>query len=58
MFLLLQNYIYSKPPPKEIELQSEDEAFDKPEWFTTEVTFDKRYTNVNLAKVDHAPCNP
>jgi adenylate cyclase len=29
----------------EIELSSEDEAFDKPEWLGTEVTTDNRYYN-------------
>jgi adenylate cyclase len=33
----------------EIELDSEDEAFDKPDWITIEVTDDDRYTNSNLA---------
>jgi len=34
----------------EIELESEDERFEKPEWVTTEVTDDGRYTNAALAK--------
>jgi adenylate cyclase len=33
----------------EIELGSEDEAFDKPTWITEEVTDDMRYANSNLA---------
>lgn len=32
----------------EIELQSEDEAFEMPAWVTTEVTADGRYTNASL----------
>lgn len=32
----------------EIELGSEDEAFDKPEWLGDEVTHDPRYFNSNL----------
>lgn len=34
----------------EIELQSEDEAFEKPDWVTTEVTDDGRYSNAALSK--------
>jgi adenylate cyclase len=34
----------------EIELESEDEKFDKPAWVTTEVTDDGRYTNASLVK--------
>jgi adenylate cyclase len=34
----------------EIELESEDEAFERPEWVTTEVTDDARYYNSNLTK--------
>ena len=34
----------------EIELLSEDEVFEKPDWITEEVTFDRSYTNVELAK--------
>lgn len=34
----------------EIELGSEDEAFEKPEWVGEEVTEDSRYYNVNLRK--------
>jgi adenylate cyclase len=32
----------------EIELGSEDEAFDRPEWIGEEVTDDPRYFNSNL----------
>ena len=32
----------------EIELESEDQEFEKPEWLGLEVTQDKRYLNVNL----------
>jgi len=32
----------------EIELESADQAFEKPEWLGLEVTQDKRYLNVNL----------
>lgn len=34
----------------EIELDSEDEVFEKPEWLGEEVTTDKRYFNSHLAK--------
>lgn len=34
----------------EIELESEDEKFEKPDWVTEEVTDDGRYTNAALAK--------
>jgi adenylate cyclase len=34
----------------EIELKSEDEAFEKPDWVAKEVTDDGRYTNAALAK--------
>lgn len=34
----------------EIELSSEDEKFDSPEWLGEEVTEDTRYYNVNLIK--------
>ena len=34
----------------EIELKSENESFDKPEWLGKEVTNDKRYYNANLIK--------
>jgi adenylate cyclase len=33
----------------EIELQSEDEAFEKPHWVTEEVSDDHRYSNANLS---------
>lgn len=33
----------------EIELQSEDQAFDRPSWLGEEVTGDARYVNANLA---------
>jgi adenylate cyclase len=33
----------------EIELKSEDEAFEKPTWVGQEVTHDKRYFNSNLS---------
>lgn len=34
----------------EIELESEDETFDKPNWVSDEVTEDARYFNSNLTK--------
>jgi CYTH domain-containing protein len=34
----------------EIELQSEQEAFEMPEWIGFEVTADKRYYNSHLAE--------
>jgi adenylate cyclase len=34
----------------EIELNSEDEKFEKPDWVTIEVTEDGRYTNAALAR--------
>jgi len=34
----------------EIELPSEDAAFDKPDWIGQEVTADKRYYNANLIR--------
>jgi len=34
----------------EIELESEDEPFEKPDWVTIEVTDDGRYTNAALSK--------
>lgn len=34
----------------EIELESEDEQFERPEWVTIEVTDDGRYTNAALSK--------
>lgn len=33
----------------EIELKSEDEQFEKPDWVTNEVTWDGRYTNASLS---------
>jgi adenylate cyclase len=33
----------------EIELQSESEQFEKPNWVTAEVTYDGRYTNASLS---------
>jgi adenylate cyclase len=33
----------------EIELESEDEKFEKPDWVTQEVTDDRRYTNASLS---------
>ena len=32
----------------EVELQSEDQAFDKPDWIGEEVTYDPKYFNANL----------
>ena len=34
----------------EVELQSEDQRFDKPAWFGEEVTGDPRYYNANLVR--------
>ena len=34
----------------EVELQSEEEAFEMPPWVTKEVTGDKKYSNSNLMK--------
>jgi adenylate cyclase len=34
----------------EIELQAEDQPFDKPDWIGAEVTHDPRYYNSNLAR--------
>jgi CYTH domain-containing protein len=34
----------------EIELQSEDEGFERPKWIGEEVTADPRYANSELAK--------
>lgn len=39
----------------EIELDSEDESFVMPEWVTTEVTLDPRYSNAALAKSECVP---
>jgi len=38
----------------EIELQSEDQQFDKPDWIGEEVTSDLRYLNSNLIKQPYA----
>ncbi len=37
----------------EIELESEDADFDKPEWLGREVTGDKRFYNSNIAKYSY-----
>jgi CYTH domain-containing protein len=37
----------------EVELECEDEAFEQPEWVTTEVTDDARYYNANLTKTPY-----
>ena len=37
----------------EIELQSENEVFEKPSWLGEEVSHDGRYTNANLAKTPY-----
>ncbi|MDB5089943.1 MAG: hypothetical protein JWR09_3937, partial [Mucilaginibacter sp.] len=34
----------------EIELQHENEAFDHPDWITSEVSLDVKYYNSNLSK--------
>ncbi len=34
----------------EVELQSQDQTFEKPEWLGEEVSHDPRYYNVNLTK--------
>lgn len=34
----------------EIELESETQSFEKPDWIGMEVSGDKRYTNANLAR--------
>ena len=34
----------------EIELKSEDETFEKPDWLGKDISFDYKYTNNNLAK--------
>lgn len=39
----------------EIELNAEDEKVDLPDWLTTEVTNDPRYSNVNLATASAPP---
>lgn len=38
----------------EIELESEDQTFDKPEWVGEEVTGDSRYFNSNLIKYPYS----
>ncbi len=38
----------------EIELSSEDEYFEKPEWIGEEVTADKRYYNSHLARYPYS----
>ena len=38
----------------EIELQAEDEAFERPDWLGEEVTDDPRYFNANLVKSPYA----
>ncbi len=35
----------------EIELKSEDQPFEKPDWIGEEVSHDRRYTNSNLANM-------
>ena len=42
----------------EIELGSEDEAFERPEWLGAEVTGDRRYYNSYLTKVPFNQWNP
>jgi len=37
----------------EIELQSADEAFDKPDWLGQEVSLDQRYYNSNLSELPY-----
>jgi adenylate cyclase len=39
----------------EIELGSEDEVFDRPDWLGEEVTYDPRFTNSNLARAKSVP---
>ena len=34
----------------EIELEREDQSFDKPDWLGEEVSFDRRYTNAALSR--------
>jgi CYTH domain-containing protein len=38
----------------EIELESEDEAFEKPDWIGAEVTGDKRYYNSSLIRMPYS----
>jgi CYTH domain-containing protein len=37
----------------EVELEHEDQAFEKPEWVGAEVTHDRRYLNSSLAKLPY-----
>lgn len=41
----------------EIELESEDQAFEKPDWIGEEVTADPRYYNANLVRCPFAEWN-
>lgn len=41
----------------EIELNSEDEAFEKPDWIAEEVTNDERYYNIHLLKFPYKRWN-
>ncbi|MCQ2232360.1 MAG: CYTH domain-containing protein [Paludibacteraceae bacterium] len=38
----------------EIELKSEDQPFEKPDWIGEEVSHDRRYTNSNLANMPYS----
>ena len=38
----------------EIELSSEDEEFEKPDWLGKEVTLDKRYRNAYLSRIPYS----
>ena len=38
----------------ELELQSEDESFDRPDWLGEEVTGDTRYYNVSLMQTPYS----
>ena len=38
----------------EIELSSEDEEFEKPEWVGEEVSHDRKYTNSSLARLPYS----
>ena len=38
------------PTKAEIELASEEQAFEKPDWIGAEVTHDKRYFNSSLIR--------
>ena len=35
----------------EIELSSEDEAYDKPEWVLRDVSYDRRFSNASLSRM-------